>query len=886
MNRNIEILKKFVGEQNQRIQNDISKQGYKDNSPYRNNPFNIIQGTPQGTPITMKGVSTPLMGMDEFGNRQYMQPGQEYQFPGSQVKETPAARYGGLLNKTITCQNCGWSWKAADGGNDVTTCHECGHVNKLMQTGVQFQNGGLIKPVQKNYKTLGQYKAALKTYNLNLHKEELANNPEKIKGESDKNYENRTKYFDFKVRQEEDKYPVSKAYLEMKDDQNADSNAISRTLRQIATSPAHVAYNIYNAANPHGLDKYKSRATKNNEDLDLFNSIGDASALLTPFDYGLKASPLWKQVATRTVKEIAEDEEFNLAKSANKWINSFQMGGAGMMYADRNYQFAGKVKNERDLTFAKKDVIPNFQPKIGIPLTAKQIEQKRVQELIDKQGTIKSYTPQSTVSRVSEVALNPLTAFGYAARNESLPENFSRGQRNALDSAVDIVNPAFYLNQGAKAVSNTSNAINNVAQGNLPAAYRDIKNAGMNTLNVLPLISEYKTLGRVANNVGKVLGTEEGLLNNLSKSRSINEVKGSLIGIPPEKALPRLSPEELKIYRQVQDIGRMRATGKPISEQYKYALDQGIPEKHLQQIFEKSKSEIESAIPFIEEQETFRLANPIRERINLQRSPRTTSSDQIIDEMNSSMPRQNRNNVIRHTLSDYGSNSDIEQLLERVSNNQLPPVSEEFILNTGSTRGRILIPGQRSEMTLGESFNAKNADTQRNAYNTLKSIKNKIAANSQNYPYYNGPVLENVPSLSLSGSGSLKNVSNKVTGQSVSGINSGDIFTGSLNTSHSSYLPQLKQIFKYDKGLPQFLGYKPMNHMGFLSDYHYPSKDIAKYLNTEIDTQISRGIIPKDIQRPYAKGDKVLLPHYAIKQKKTGGSITTKQNKVLGWINS
>jgi hypothetical protein len=61
--------------------------------------------------------------------------------------------------------------------------------------------------------------------------------------------------------------------------------------------------------------------------------------------------------------------------------------------------------------------------------------------------------------------------------------------------------------------------------------------------------------------------------------------------------------------------------------------------------------------------------------------------------------------------------------------------------------------------------------------------------------------------------------------------------------------------------------------MGFLSDYRYPSKDIAKYLNTEIDTQISRGVIPKDIQRPYVKGEKVLLPHYGIKQFKEGGII-------------
>jgi hypothetical protein len=126
MGANREILMKFITQQNEKVKQDVSMQGYKDNSPYRNNPSNTIYGTPQGTSITMQDVSTPLVGMDEFGNKQQMFPGQEYQFPGARVVETPMARYGGLLNKTVKCNNCGWSWKAADGGNDVGTCHKCG----------------------------------------------------------------------------------------------------------------------------------------------------------------------------------------------------------------------------------------------------------------------------------------------------------------------------------------------------------------------------------------------------------------------------------------------------------------------------------------------------------------------------------------------------------------------------------------------------------------------------------------------------------------------------------------------------------------------------------------------------------------------------------------
>jgi hypothetical protein len=36
------------------------------------------------------------------------------------------AKGGSLLTKKVTCKKCGWKWDAADGGNDVDTCHKCG----------------------------------------------------------------------------------------------------------------------------------------------------------------------------------------------------------------------------------------------------------------------------------------------------------------------------------------------------------------------------------------------------------------------------------------------------------------------------------------------------------------------------------------------------------------------------------------------------------------------------------------------------------------------------------------------------------------------------------------------------------------------------------------
>jgi predicted GNAT family acetyltransferase len=91
-----QALLKFIQAQEQK-RNDISKQGFKRNSPYVNEQELTIYGEPNGTNITMQDVDFPLLGIDEFGNKQYMKPGEEYFFPGSRVKEIPLAQIGGKV---------------------------------------------------------------------------------------------------------------------------------------------------------------------------------------------------------------------------------------------------------------------------------------------------------------------------------------------------------------------------------------------------------------------------------------------------------------------------------------------------------------------------------------------------------------------------------------------------------------------------------------------------------------------------------------------------------------------------------------------------------------------------------------------------------------------
>ena len=151
-----------------------------------------------GEDITVQGVPYPVYAQPNVGQPQMMYPDQNYQFPGADyVDEFPQMKKGGrikglvsmpkpskkglmsnkysrsldatnklftenflfakpksrknkvfdpnanyakggaLLTKKVTCKKCGWEWDAADGGNDITTCHKCGG-----QGLVHAQDGG------------------------------------------------------------------------------------------------------------------------------------------------------------------------------------------------------------------------------------------------------------------------------------------------------------------------------------------------------------------------------------------------------------------------------------------------------------------------------------------------------------------------------------------------------------------------------------------------------------------------------------------------------------------------------------------------------------------------------------------------------------------------
>lgn len=82
-------------------------------------------------------------------------------------------------------------------------------------------------------------------------------------------------------------------------------------------------------------------------------------------------------------------------------------------------------------------------------LTKAQREREDYNARNEQTGSVQTPVEESTWDRTKAIVSNPLTAFGYAARNESLPTRFQHGERNTLDNAIDWVNPL----QGVAAVS-------------------------------------------------------------------------------------------------------------------------------------------------------------------------------------------------------------------------------------------------------------------------------------------------------------------------------------------------------------------------------------------------------------------------------------------------
>jgi len=162
-----------------------------------------------------------------------------------------------------------------------------------------------------------------------------------------------------------------------------------------------------------------------------------------------------------------------------------------------------------------------------IPLMSeREKEGRRQTQMKERQGNLSTYKPQGALSKVMEIAGNPLTAFGYKARNEQLPDNFSKGTRNTLDSAVDIINPVSIAKEGYNAVKETGKGIYNAAKGNFSEAGSNLASGAVSALSVIPAVMEAKTLTK-------------GIKIGVSKE---TKLAGNAVEMSISKSKPKISP--------------------------------------------------------------------------------------------------------------------------------------------------------------------------------------------------------------------------------------------------------------------------------------------------------------------------------------------------------
>lgn len=48
------------------------------------------------------------------------------------ISEEQLVKLTEIINsEKIECNECGWSWRIDEGGDDLLTCHKCGNINEL-----------------------------------------------------------------------------------------------------------------------------------------------------------------------------------------------------------------------------------------------------------------------------------------------------------------------------------------------------------------------------------------------------------------------------------------------------------------------------------------------------------------------------------------------------------------------------------------------------------------------------------------------------------------------------------------------------------------------------------------------------------------------------------
>jgi hypothetical protein len=410
----------------------FSIDGYKSDSPDVNNPFNIIPSAD----ITMEGVDFPVRGYGNNGIVKDMKPGEKNINYGDAdyVVEVPMAkRGGGLLTKTMKCNSCGWKWKAADGGNDLTTCHKCGGEALPIA-----QDGGKVKVPDI---TVDKIK-------------------EKLKFE--RSYQDKD-FKDLEIKDVDDEY-VSFSFG--KNNYTYPVDWFMKEVRNKIPTPTKL-----NSAKLTPLTVSNSIETSQ---INVPRIPTSYEAIITPDANMANPNPSWMS------------KEMKVEGDENRMRELMRMFGDSR---SRDIQINPKYKNG------------------GVPIAQSGKEQP----------TISQYEEPAWYEKALDYLASPMTAFGYSARNQDLPDSIpiNAENRNAFDGVIDAINPFAWAKYAASAKRNAEEG-----------EYLD---AGFDALGAIPIVPAWLSKGK---NVAK-----NAPLDKLDELVEVVTGDGSIKKIPKKDAV-------------------------------------------------------------------------------------------------------------------------------------------------------------------------------------------------------------------------------------------------------------------------------------------------------------------------------------------------------------
>lgn len=451
-----------------------------------------------------------------------------------------------------------------------------------------------------------------------------------------------------------------------------------------------------------------------------------------------------------------------------------------------------------------------------------KLQQQRA-ELQNKATAYQTPERRGAVSKATAIVTHPMSAIRYSLKGQPVPDYLDKAPTNPFDEVVNTVNPYFY----GKAVVNVANGLFHPINSS-----KTLAKAGINAItnlsdgrNVYQDGSNQNALSFLGDAALALPLLGEGT-KALSQSPLVKKYIANIHGIPFGQEAETLSPTDLKDYRKLQEIGRMDDLGKTQDEQVRYALANNLSEHHFQNLFDVDRQTASNNLQGI----------------------RTPTEETYAQRMNRMFGAP-----LEDAFSGVGEDEFHQPLHSSngLTGNLQPLFQGRGSVSTKSPQWQYQVNGFKE--ALGDRIKAK----------TINYLSD--------YPYHTGPVEEKIKDLFLSHEEKgLSAVADKVKG-TTDNVQSGKVYTGSLSTSHNSYLPQLKQVFNYDQGSPVFLGYKPMNSLGYLNRSGISHEEIGKYLNTEINQLVKAKKLPANLQRPFLRDNELVLPQYGVKQFKKGG---------------